>query len=326
MKKIISLLGVLAIAPIINAQAEAPAQNAAPAVVASKTSTPAGWLDDFAAAKKQAAKEGKLILADFSGSDWCHWCVRLDEEVLSKEEFQTAAKEKFVLLFIDSPHDKSKLSETAKKNNPALVEKYGIRGFPSVLILSENGDLLEQTGYRRGGPQPYLAHLDELVEQSRAIIELSKELKTLKKGTPERARKIDSVVRELSVRAQVKHDALVQEVLDFDADGALGLRKNYPYFTEFLPQEKRVRELNAAMEKELMGVLSALPKEQAENREIAAAKAKEVLAKYVDGFKKLRAETLELDEKSSDPVVKSSFKNLAAKLGKVIDFAEGKTK
>ena len=53
-----------------------------------ETSTPAGWTDDYDAALERAAKENKLILADFSGSDWCGWCQRLDKEVFDTEEFR----------------------------------------------------------------------------------------------------------------------------------------------------------------------------------------------------------------------------------------------
>ncbi|MCK5682332.1 thioredoxin family protein, partial [bacterium] len=35
------------------------------------------WQTDFAAAKAQAQKENKLLLIDFTGSDWCGWCKKL---------------------------------------------------------------------------------------------------------------------------------------------------------------------------------------------------------------------------------------------------------
>ena len=123
---------------------------------------PEGWTDDFDAAKEKAKAEGKLILADFSGSDWCGWCMKLDKEVFSKKEFVEAAQRDFVLVMIDSPSDKMKLSRKAKKQNPKLVEKYGIKGFPTVLVLDAEGNRLHKTGYREGGPGPYLEKLAEV--------------------------------------------------------------------------------------------------------------------------------------------------------------------
>jgi len=130
------------------------------------TSTPEGWTDDYNAALKQAAAEKKTVLVDFSGSDWCGWCKRLDKEVFDTEVFKQGVKDKFVLLFIDSPKDKSKLSEVAKKNNRNLCKKYKVKGFPTVLLLNEKGEQIGETGYQQGGPEKYLQHLDSLLEKA----------------------------------------------------------------------------------------------------------------------------------------------------------------
>jgi len=128
-------------------------------LVGAKTSTPAGWTDDYDAALKRAEKEKKLVVADFSGSDWCGWCKRLDREVFDTEEFRKAATNDYVLLMIDTPADQSRLSEKAKVQNPTLVKKYGIRGFPTVLMLDAKGKVVHQTGYQPGGPVLYLEML-----------------------------------------------------------------------------------------------------------------------------------------------------------------------
>ena len=128
-----------------------------------KTSTPKGWTDDFEGALKQAKAEQKHVLVDFSGSDWCGWCKRLDSEVFAQPEFLAGATNKFVLVMIDSPSDKSLLSEKAKAQNPELVKKFGIRGFPTVLLLDADGNKVAQLGYAAGGPVPYLAKLEDFI-------------------------------------------------------------------------------------------------------------------------------------------------------------------
>lgn len=133
-----------------------------------KTSTPVGWTDDYDAALKKAAAERKFVVADFSGSDWCGWCKRLDREVFDTEMFRKEATNRFVLLMIDTPMNKSLLSDKAKTQNPALVKKYAIRGFPTVLMLDQNGKVVHQTGYQAGGPVPYLEMLNAAAEKATA--------------------------------------------------------------------------------------------------------------------------------------------------------------
>ena len=122
-----------------------------------------GWLTDFEAAKKLAAKRNVPILADFSGSDWCGWCIRLEKEVFSKKEFKVFAKDHFVLFLADYPSMKVQ-SEKVKKQNAALQTRYGIRGFPTILILDSKGKVLKKTGYQRGGAGAYIKHLKKLTK------------------------------------------------------------------------------------------------------------------------------------------------------------------
>ena len=137
-------------------------EEAADAPAVSK-SVPKGWTEDFEAAKQQAAKEGKLILIDFSGSDWCGWCKRMDEEVFTKDRFVREASKKFVLVAIDSPSDKSILSALARKQNRELAVKYGVRGYPTVVIVDPDGkEVKRHSGYRSGGPNGYMKYLREL--------------------------------------------------------------------------------------------------------------------------------------------------------------------
>lgn len=121
------------------------------------------WLTDFEEAKKQAKEQGVPILADFTGSDWCGWCIKLKKEVFSQEAFQAYAKDNLVLLELDFPRRKEIPAET-RKQNEALMKEFGIRGFPTILLLDAEGKELDRTGYRRGGAEKYVAHLKELLE------------------------------------------------------------------------------------------------------------------------------------------------------------------
>ncbi|MBL7077030.1 MAG: thioredoxin family protein [Kiritimatiellae bacterium] len=120
------------------------------------------WLTDFEAAKKLAAERKVPILADFSGSDWCGWCIKLDKEVFSKKPFQDYAKKNVVLFLADFPSRKQ-LPAKVTKQNEKLAETYGIRGFPTVLLLDAKGKELGRTGYQAGGPKAYVKHVEDLL-------------------------------------------------------------------------------------------------------------------------------------------------------------------
>ena len=136
----------------------------AAALAAGVFAMPAGFTDDWDAALKKAAAEKKTVLALFTGSDWCIWCKRLEGEVLSQKAFSDEVGKTFVPVFLDFPSDKSLVPEAKQKRNRELAEKYAVRGFPTVLLLDAKGEVLAQTGYQKGGPEKYLAHIQGLVK------------------------------------------------------------------------------------------------------------------------------------------------------------------
>ena len=120
-----------------------------------------GWLTDYDKALEQAKKEDKKLLIDFTGSDWCGWCIRLDKEVFSKDEFKKYAADNLILLEIDFPNKKKQPAEL-KKANEALAKKYGIRGFPTIVVLDGKEKKLGQLGYMEGGPTAFINALKKL--------------------------------------------------------------------------------------------------------------------------------------------------------------------
>ena len=122
-----------------------------------------GWLTDLEAAKKQAAKENKAILVDFTGSDWCGFCIKLQKEVFSKEEFKKFAEKNLVLVEIDFPQRKKQPDEV-KQANKALAKKYNIEGYPTIVLLDANGKELKRfEGYGGEGAQKYVQNLQQVL-------------------------------------------------------------------------------------------------------------------------------------------------------------------
>lgn len=123
------------------------------------------WMNDFRAARALAAKEKKPLLVSFSGSDWCGWCIKLDKEVFHQPEFAKWAAEHFVMFQADFPR-RTPQSRELKMQNTALAEQFRVEGFPTVVLLRPDGKVFATTGYRPGGAQAYIAHLQELLKKA----------------------------------------------------------------------------------------------------------------------------------------------------------------
>ena len=121
----------------------------------------AGWDDDYEKAAAQAKSEKKLLLMDFTGSDWCGWCIKLDKEVFSKKEFKDYAKENLVLLEVDFPQSKQQ-TKKLKEQNEKLQKEHSIRGYPTIVVLNPEGKKVGELGYMEGGPKAFVAELDKL--------------------------------------------------------------------------------------------------------------------------------------------------------------------
>ena len=116
------------------------------------------WETNLEQAVAQAKKENKAVLVNFTGSDWCIWCKRLNSEVFSQKEFEEYANKKLVLVKLDFRRDIQQTDATKLYNN-TLAQKYGIEGFPTILILNSKGDLVAKTGYQPGGAANYVQHI-----------------------------------------------------------------------------------------------------------------------------------------------------------------------
>ena len=288
--KIITAIALLALVPFAAFAQEktgVPAESARTEIAPKKTSTPQGWTDNFEAAKKQAGTEGKDLLVAFSGSDWCGWCVRLEKEVFSKGDFTEKVSEHFVPVYIDNPNDLSLLSEHAQKQNRALTDHYRIEGFPTVLLMDASGCIFAQTGYASGGPEKYLEMLKKLRDDGKNAPEYKtqKALNVLPKG-PDRVRKLDELLAPLPLPLQIANENYIDEILAADADGSLGLRAKYPYFTVVRPLKQDLQAEIIRLSQLTDEALKAQgsPTDKAKRMKIAT----EVLRKNADTLRKLR--------------------------------------
>ena len=123
------------------------------------------WKTDLNQALATAKKENKVVLINFTGSDWCQWCQRLSNEVFSKKEFEDFANKNLVLVKVDFPRNIEQ-SNATKYYNQQLANMYGVEGFPTIILLDKNGRGLVKTGYIQGGVENYIQQLEQYMPHS----------------------------------------------------------------------------------------------------------------------------------------------------------------
>lgn len=119
------------------------------------------WHTDINKAIEISSRTKKPMLLFFTGSDWCGWCIRLQNEVFKKPEFQEWSKN-VVLVELDFPR-KTQLEEKLKNQNAQLQQIFQVTGYPTIWFVNpqKNGtqinlQQLGKTGYVAGGPAAWL--------------------------------------------------------------------------------------------------------------------------------------------------------------------------
>ena len=125
---------------------------------------PAGhalWRSDLPGALKQAQSENKQVLLDFTGSDWCPWCIKFDQDVLSTPRFGGYAGQNLELVKVDFPRH-TPLPADQQRANDALAKQFGVDGYPTYVLLNSAGrEMGRQVGYLDGGPNAFIAGLEK---------------------------------------------------------------------------------------------------------------------------------------------------------------------
>ena len=138
------------------------------AVLAVSLHAESGWLIDAEKAQAQAAKENKAVLMDFTGSDWCPPCKQLKSKVLDSTAFKEYAAKNLVLLELDFPNDKKKVSKETQAQNAKLSKEYKITGYPTIIVLDKNGkELGREVGFSGETPAEYIKKLDSFLAKAK---------------------------------------------------------------------------------------------------------------------------------------------------------------
>jgi thioredoxin-related protein len=133
---------------------------------------PGEWTMDFDAARKVAAEKKLPIFVNFTGSDWCGWCKHMDKEVFTKQEWLDYARASLMLVWIDFPKDKSLVPEKYRERNRLLSETFEIGGYPTYVILDDNGkdQLGELQAEQQITPQGFIGKLKPILMERQASL------------------------------------------------------------------------------------------------------------------------------------------------------------
>lgn len=225
------------------------------------------WVVDFEKAKERATSAGKNLFLNFTGSDWCPWCDRLDEEVFSKKVFVEYANKNFVMVELDFPNDRSKLTKEIQQQNEKLRAEYGVQGFPTIVITDKDGIPYAQTGYVEGGAVNYVEHLNQFQSIKKQVDELIVKSEDIKLESTERAALLDQALQMLPPWTVDRyHIDKMKRIAELDTDNKGGLKNQYLIRVEFLG----VQEALAKEEFETaLGKINALIEEFKPTEQIA---------------------------------------------------------
>lgn len=122
------------------------------------------WTSNWKQAKAKAAETQRDLLINFTGSDWCRYCMALNREVFETQAFKEEIGRSFVPMVVDFPMEESRISPAVASQNSELQAQFGVKVYPSIFLADATGKPYAQTGYREGGAEAYLKHLSELRE------------------------------------------------------------------------------------------------------------------------------------------------------------------
>ena len=185
------------------------------------------WRTNLQAAQAQAKALNKPLLLAFTGSDWCPWCKKLNEEVFSKPAFG-AIEKRFVLVSVDFPHEK-KLPDAVKEQNDKLAKKYGISTFPRILLVKPDGELMAIAGYQPGGAEKYVKLLADLMKTYDNVAKMRAQLPDA--TGLDRARLLDQLIGGY-VKLGNEIPALGawrKQIVSLDSDNQAGLKQKYEF-------------------------------------------------------------------------------------------------
>lgn len=170
------------------------------------------WMTNYEQAVAIAKSTSKPIVLFFTGTDWCGWCNKLENEILETPEFIEATKDKMIFVKLDFPMH-TPLDSTMTKQNEQLQKQFSVRSFPTLVLLDSDQQPIGVTGYRAGGGKQYAHHLIKMVNEYTAYKQQMRHLGT-HKFTGKELKRLYQKARELGLEDDV--NILIRIGMDSD--------------------------------------------------------------------------------------------------------------
>ena len=199
------------------------------------------WLTDLGQAQKIAAKENKDLLINFTGSDWCGWCIRLREEVFDKPGFEKA-NDNFVMVVMDFPQDETLVPPKTREQNAIWSTRFGIEGFPTIILADAKARPYGMLGYTPGGPKAFLAELGETQKVRQARDEIL--AKAEKAQGVAKAKLLDEALEKVPANFRLPmYNSQVKEIIALDTQNQAGLKSRYTKVLQKAEAEEFLKKL-----------------------------------------------------------------------------------
>ena len=194
------------------------------------------WTMDYEAAVKLATEKKVPIMINFTGSDWCFWCKLMDENVFADEKWKTFAADNVVLVTVHFPKDQNIVPEKFVGQNEELKKKFGIRGYPTYIVLDSDGETqLGQLGAGRDKtPEIFIK------EYKRMILMSPSGMEAYAKANPDKADAFKAAIEEIN--------SVKKEVDDWIATKPQRNEENNKIFAEFQERMKAATKKLEAFE------------------------------------------------------------------------------
>lgn len=175
------------------------------------------WTTDLDAARTRAAAEGKSVLVDFTGSDWCGYCIQLKRNVFDTPEFEAYAKDKFLFVEVDVPQDIKRIGQELYNKNQQLCKQYKISGFPTIMVMSPEGYVIG--GFVGGSNMARTKDSLNAALQNAQKVQAASKLQGV-----EKAKLLAEVHSSLSGDLKAANTAMRNDIAAADVDNVTGMK------------------------------------------------------------------------------------------------------
>ncbi len=183
------------------------------------------WSENVAESIEAAKADNKDVMILFTGSDWCPPCMQLEKDVLSQPDFFEKVREKYVLVICDFPQ-KTEQSEELKKQNNEWQSKFGVAGYPTIVLVDSEQRPYAFSGSREGSAGDYVTHIDSLYTARKNREELFEKARAAE-GL-EKAQLLDQALSQMTTEiAEVYYESVIEEIVELDKSDVAGLRTKY---------------------------------------------------------------------------------------------------